>query len=95
MTARMIAEELGLNRITAASYFNVIGREDGIERDQRTGRARNWSVAKFTITCRPDQICQVRRHGEVRVAVRGSCLCHRSGHGEQHGENRCEKRPDR
>jgi hypothetical protein len=40
MTPRMIAEELGLNRITAASYFNVIAREDGIERDHRTARAR-------------------------------------------------------
>jgi hypothetical protein len=42
MTARMIAEELGLNPTTAASYFKVIAREDGIERDQRTGRARIW-----------------------------------------------------
>jgi len=36
----MIAEELGIKRATAASYFNVIAREDGTERDERTGRTR-------------------------------------------------------
>lgn len=42
MTARMIAMELGLNETTARGYFRVIAREDGIERDKRTGHARIW-----------------------------------------------------
>lgn len=42
MTVRMIAEELGLSETTARGYFRVIAREDGIERDRRTGHARIW-----------------------------------------------------
>jgi hypothetical protein len=42
MSARMLAEELGLNLTTASSYFNVIAREDGIERERCTGQARIW-----------------------------------------------------
>jgi hypothetical protein len=42
MTARMIAQELGINETTAQGYLRVIAREDGIERDKRTGHARIW-----------------------------------------------------
>lgn len=38
----MIAQELGINETTATGYFRVIAREDGIEHDKRTGRARIW-----------------------------------------------------
>ena len=42
MTAREIAAELGISETAARGYFRVIAREDGIERDKRTGHARIW-----------------------------------------------------
>jgi hypothetical protein len=42
MNARMIVQELGINETTAMGYFRVIAREDGIERDRRTGHVRIW-----------------------------------------------------